>query len=172
MIISIIVAYANGLVIGADNQLLWHLPDDMRNFRRVTMGHYIIMGRKTWESIGTPLPGRTNVVITKNKYLNIKDVLIFHSLQNAIEFAKEKKQNEIFIIGGGQLYRQALPIADKLYITQVYATFDGDTTFPEFNPDQWLVDFRSSHPIDERHQYAFDIKVLSRIGKAAKTDYS
>jgi len=165
MIISIIVAFANDQLIGADNRLLWHLPDDMKNFRRVTMGHYVIMGRKTWDSIGTILPGRTIVVITHNTGLKINDVLIFHSLPEAIEYAKMEQQEEIFIIGGGQIYQKALPFADRLYITRVYGSFVGDTYFPEFNPDNWSVDFRSSHPIDERHEYAFDLMVLSRINK-------
>jgi dihydrofolate reductase len=168
MIISIIVAYADNQIIGAGNELLWHLPDDMKNFRRITMGHYVIMGRKTWDSIGNPLPGRTNVVITRNKHLKIEDVLILHSLAEAIEYARKQEQDEIFIIGGGQIYNQALHLADKLYITRVYGSFEGDTFFPGINPENWITEFKSFHPIDERHEFAFELIVLSRIKKEKK----
>ncbi len=162
MTLSIIVAYADQGVIGEGNKLLWHLPDDLKNFKRITMGHYIIMGRKTWDSIGKPLPGRTNVVITRNSELTLENVLIFHSLDEIIGYAKKTKQEEIFIIGGEQIYRLAFPLADKLYITRVYGSFKGDAYFPEINLDQWSVDSSTFHTRDEIHPYDFDMMILSR----------
>jgi dihydrofolate reductase len=162
MKVSIIVAHADESVIGAENKLLWHLPDDLKNFKKITMGHMIVMGRKTWDSIGRPLPGRKNAVITRDSGLQIEDVLIFHSLKEAIDYAKEKNEEEIFIIGGEQIYRLALPMADKLYLTRVYGSFEGDAYFPEIDPDQWKVDSKIIHPGDEKHAYPFDTMILSR----------
>lgn len=164
MKVSIIVAHAEGSVIGADNKLLWHLPDDLKNFKKITMGHMIVMGRKTWDSIGRPLPGRKNAVITHNSGLQIEDVLIFHSLEEAIDHAIAKNEEEIFIIGGEQIYRLALPMADKLYLTRVYGSFEGDAYFPEIDPRQWKVDSKIFHPGDEKHPYPFDMMILSRNG--------
>jgi dihydrofolate reductase len=162
MKVSIIVAHADESVIGAENKLLWHLPDDLKNFKKITMGHMIVMGRKTWDSIGRPLPGRKNAVITRDSGLQIEDVLIFHSLKEAIDYAKEKNEEEIFIIGGEQIYRLALPMADKLYLTRVYGSFEGDAYFPEIDPDQWKVDSKIIHLGDEKHAYPFDTMILSR----------
>ena len=164
MIITIIVAYAEKGVIGRDNKLLWHLPDDLRKFKSLTMGHYIIMGRKTWESIGRPLPGRTNVVISRNRDLNPAGVLTFHSLDEALKYAAENGQDEVFIIGGEQIYRQAFPLADRLFVTRVQGSFEGDAFFPEIDPDIWDILRRESHPKDEKHAYAFEMLELSRRG--------
>ena len=163
MRVSIIVAQADQGVIGAENKLLWHLPDDLKNFKRLTMGHMILMGRKTWESIGRPLPGRTSAVITHNRGMRIKDILIFHSPAEAIDYAKRKNEDEIFVIGGEEIYRLTLPLADKLYLTRVHGSFEGDAFFPEIDPTQWSVDSKTFHPEDEKHPYAFDMMVLSRI---------
>lgn len=162
MTVSIIVAYADRRVIGGDNKLLWYLSDDLRKFKSLTMGHYIIMGRKTWESIGRPLPGRKNVVISRNKYLNPAGALIFHSLDEALQYAAEDGQDEVFIIGGEQIYRQAFPLADKLFVTFVQGSFEGDAYFPEIDPDQWDIISRVSHSQDEKHAYAFEMLELSR----------
>jgi dihydrofolate reductase len=162
MIVSIIVAHANRRIIGGDNKLLWHLSDDLKKFKRITMGRFIIMGRKTWESIGKPLPGRTNVVISRNRDLQIRDVLVFPSLGEAIEYAEEMSQEEVFIIGGEQIYRQAFPLADKLYLTVVKGSFDGDVYFPEIDPEKWSEVSREFHPADEKHPYAFEMLELSR----------
>lgn len=162
MNISIIVAFADQRVIGAGNNLLWHLPDDLKNFRRITLGHFIIMGRKTWDSIGKPLSGRTNLVITRNSELVIDQVLVFYSLDKAIEYGRKEEQEEVFIIGGEQIYRQAFPLADKLYVTRVHGSFKGDAYFPEIKTDQWSIGSKIYHPNDEKHQYAFDMMILSR----------
>ena len=162
MTISIIVAYAENRVIGRDNTLLWHLPDDLKRFKRLTMGHHIIMGRKTWESIGRPLPGRTNVVISGNRELEIPGVKIFHSLGEALNTAENQGEDEAFVIGGGEIYRQALPSADKLYLTVVTGSDEGDTYFPEIDPEEWQILHREFHPRDEKHARDFEMIELSR----------
>jgi len=137
MNISIIVAIAENNVIGSNNQLIWHIPSDLKRFKSLTMGHHMIMGRKTWDSIGRPLPGRQSIVVTHNKEFSIDGAKVAHSLSEAIELAKS--DNEIFIVGGGELYRQALPLANKLYLTKVHKAFDGDVLFPAIDYSQWRV---------------------------------
>ena len=119
-------------VLGKDNKLLWHIPEDLKRFKALTTGHPIIMGRKTFESIGRPLPNRTNMVISRSKNIAIPEIITCASLEEAIVEAK-KIDDEIFIIGGGQIYEQALPLADKLYLTLVHAEFEGDTFFPDYS---------------------------------------
>lgn len=135
MDISIVVAVAENNVIGNNNQLIWHIPGDLKRFKALTMGHHIIMGRKTWESIGRPLPGRTSVVVTRNKNYQAEGAQVVHSLDEAIRFASA--DSEVFIIGGGELYQQALPVASKLYLTKVHRGYEGDVSFPEISPDEW-----------------------------------
>jgi dihydrofolate reductase len=155
--IHIIVAASKNHVIGKDNKLLWHLPNDLKYFKAVTTGHPIIMGRKTFESIGKPLPNRQNIVVSRTSY-NIGSNLIFaHSLDYAIRVA-QKFDSEIFIIGGGEIYRQALPLADKIHFTLVDTTIDGDTFFPELNETEWEIESAEFHAKDEKH--AFDYTFL------------
>jgi dihydrofolate reductase len=135
MDISIIVAIAENNVIGNNNQLIWHIPDDLKRFKALTMGHHIIMGRKTWESIGRPLPGRKSIVVTRNTNYEANGAQIAYSLESAIAMAKGDE--EVFIIGGGELYRQALPLANKLYLTKVHSNYEGDVTFPQINTNEW-----------------------------------
>lgn len=149
MDISIIVAVAENNVIGNDNQLIWHIPGDLKRFKALTMGHHIIMGRKTWESIGRPLPGRTSVVVTRNKNYQAKGAQVVHSLDEAIRFASA--DSEVFIIGGGQLYNQALPLANKLYLTKIHRSYEGDVSFPTISMREWT-------------------EVNSEIGKPTDTD--
>ncbi|MDX9845901.1 MAG: dihydrofolate reductase [Tenuifilaceae bacterium] len=134
--VSIIVAVAQNNVIGNNNQLIWHIPDDLKRFKALTMGHHIIMGRKTWESIGRPLPGRTSIVVTRNKNFDAPGAQRAGSLEEAIAFSSSDA--EVFIIGGGELYRQALPMADRIYLTKVHRDFEGDVSFPELNPQDWV----------------------------------
>ena len=162
MIVSIIVAIADRNVIGDDNKLPWHLPDDLKNFKRLTMGKYIIMGRKTWESLNKPLPGRTNIVITRNTDIKTQGILVFNSVEEALKFAEEQKQSEIFIIGGEQIYRQTLPLANRLFVTKVLGSFEGDAFFPEINIKEWMVENKMHHKTDEKHAFAFDMMVLSK----------
>jgi len=134
-LISIIVATSLNNAIGRNNQLLWHISEDLKYFKKVTTGHTVIMGRKTWESIGRPLPNRRNIVISRSLNI-IGDVQVYSSLENAI--AATKEEQEVFIIGGGELYKQTLPIANKLYLTIVTQTIeDADTFFPEIDFEQW-----------------------------------
>ena len=133
--ISMIVAMAKNRVIGINNTLPWHLPADLKHFKALTMGHHIVMGRKTYESIGRPLPGRTSVVVTRNPELKIEGCIVAHSLEQGI--AACDGDDEIFVIGGADLYAHALPIADKLLITEIQMDVPGDAYFPDFRRDEW-----------------------------------
>lgn len=133
MIISLIVAIAKNRAIGKDNKLLWYIPEDLKRFKKLTTGHAIIMGRKTFESIGKPLPNRTNVIITHDPVYRAEGCIVAHSIEEAIYKAKSFENNEIFIIGGGQIFEQALPLADKLYVTILEKEYhDADSFFPEY----------------------------------------
>ena len=162
MNVSIIVAVSDNGVIGKDNQLLWRLPDDLKRFKQLTLGHPMIMGRKTFESIGKPLPGRTSIVVTRNPDFSHDGVITAHSLESAIEAARQIETDEIFIIGGGELYRQAEAIADRLYITEVHTEMEGDTYFQIAEPALWQETERSVHEHDERHSLKFDFVNYSR----------
>lgn len=137
MEISIIVAIAENGVIGGGNKLLWNIPDDLKRFKRVTSGHSVIMGRKTFESIGKPLPNRRNIVITRNPEFRAEGIEVADSLNVALGLTKT--EGEVFVIGGGEIYRQALPMAKKLYITRVHAKYEGDTYFPEIPTQHWQL---------------------------------
>lgn len=134
-IISLIVAIAQNSVIGKNNTLPWHLPEDLKRFKTLTMGHHIIMGRKTYESLGRLLPGRTTVIVTRNQNYLVAGALIAYSLADAV--AQCAGDDEVFVIGGAELYQQALLMADKLYLTKIAADFDGDAFFPDINLGQW-----------------------------------
>lgn len=171
MICSIIVAVDNQNGIGKDNDLLWHLPDDMAFFRQTTMGHPVITGRKNYISIPPkyrPLKGRTNIVLTRSKDFNEDGIHIAHSLNDAIEIAKTFDTEEIFIIGGGQIYREAMQegICHRLYVTEVDVTLEADTFFPEIGPE-WTEENRVHHSADEKHKYTFDF-VQYRNSKLSK----
>ncbi len=140
--LSLIVAFAKNQVIGLNNTLPWHLPEDLKRFRALTMGHHIIMGRKTYESLGRLLPGRTTVIVTRNKHFKVEGALIAHSLQAAWILARSDE--EPFIIGGAELYREGLKHATKLYITEVHAEFSGDAFFPELNANDWELSEKKS----------------------------
>lgn len=133
--VSMIAAVARNGVIGRNNTLPWHLPEDLKRFRALTMGHHIIMGRKTYESLGRLLPGRTTVIVSRNPAYRVEGAIVVESLPKAI--AACGQDPEIFVIGGAQLYREALPRADRLYLTQIDADFDGDAHFPAIDPRQW-----------------------------------
>ena len=165
MIISIIVAMARNRVIGKNNRLPWHLPADLKHFKETTMGHPIIMGRKTYESIGRPLPGRTNIVVTRNPEFRAEGCTVVHSLEEALRAAEEAE--EVFVIGGATLYREALPIANRIYLTLVEADIEGDTLFPEIDSDSWEEVHCETHPSDERNPYAYSFIELKRKAKAA-----
>ncbi len=151
---------ARNRVIGANGTIPWHLPDELKQFRRLTMGHHIIMGRKTWESIGRPLPGRTSVIVTRQLGYRAPAAVVANSLDDAIGACGG--DSEIFVIGGAELYRQALPLAGRLYLTTVEAEIPGDTTMPEFRAGDWREVDATSHPADGRHRYAFRCAVYER----------
>lgn len=158
--LSIIVAVSENNVIGKDNDLIWKLPRDMRHFKETTTGHYIIMGRKTFESNGRPLPNRTNVIITRDKNYTAEGCVIVHSLEDAINEAKDDAEG--FIIGGGEIYKKSMSLIDRIYLTKIHHAFEGDTFFPEINMEEWTeVDRRDFEP-DEKNKYAFTILTLDR----------
>ena len=130
--ISIVVAMDEKRGIGKDNKLMWHIPEDLKRFREITSGHPVIMGRKTYESIGRLLPNRTNIIVTRDPNYNVDGAVIVHSLEEALKVASEKDQEEIFVIGGGQIFVQALAVTDKLYLTIVKGDFAADTFFPDY----------------------------------------
>lgn len=158
--LSIIVAVAENNVIGKDNDLIWHLPRDLKHFKETTSGHYIIMGRKTFESNGRPLPNRTNVIITRDKNYTAEGCVVVHSLEAALKEAA--KDTEPFIIGGGKIYEQALPFVDRIYLTKIHHSFEGDTFFPEINMDEWELSDKRYFEADEKNKYPFSILVLDR----------
>ena len=156
MLISLIVAVSENGVIGKNNELLWKLPDDLKRFKKLTIGHPIIMGRKTFDSIGKPLPGRTSIVITRNSDFKMDGIIVSHSFEEALKQAEILESNEVFIIGGGEIYKQALPVADRLYVTEVETIIAGDAFFEIENPEQWIESERTAHPADDRHNLAFN----------------
>ncbi len=161
MIISIIAAMGNERVIGIENRLPWKLPADMQWFRRCTLGKPIIMGRTTFESIGKPLPGRKNIVVTRNREYQVDGALVVHSLEAAIEAVQG--DDEAMIIGGSNIYSQALDIAERLYITRIHADFEGDSYFPAHDEKQWSELSREEHAADEKNHYDYSFVVLKRL---------
>lgn len=154
-----IAAMGSNRVIGKDNDIPWHLPDDFKFFKETTKGHHVIMGRKNWESLPPafqPLPSRPNIVITRQSSYSADGAQVVASLQEALELSKESGEHEVFIIGGGEIYRMGLDIADKIYLTEINSTFDGQVTFPEFSKDKWVEESRVHHSADDRHQFSFD----------------
>lgn len=167
MIISAIVAMARNRVIGVNNQIPWYLPADLRFFKKTTMGHHVIMGRRTFMSIGKPLPGRTNIVVSRNPFFLAEGILVAHSLEEALYMAMESGEKEAFVIGGGQLYLQAMSYLDKVYITRVDAEVAGDTYFPELSPFQWKQLSRTTFAADDRNAHGYAIEIYEST--AAKT---
>jgi dihydrofolate reductase len=158
--ISLIVAVARNGVIGKDGKLPWHLPEDLKRFKALTMGHHIIMGRRTWESIGRPLPGRKSVVVTRQRDYSAPGAIVVHSLPDAV--AACAGDDEVFVIGGEEIYRTALPIADRIHLTRLDADYAGDTRFPALAPGQWHEVSRERHPGNGPDRPGFDFLVLER----------
>lgn len=157
--VSIIVAVAENGVIGDKNTLLWHISEDLRNFKRVTSGHPVIMGRKTFDSLGRPLPNRTNVVITRQN-LEIEGCKVVHSLDEAL--AMFSPEEEAFVIGGAQIYAEALSCADKFYLTRVYHSYEGDTSFPAWDENEWVLTESEHFERGEKYEYPFTIEIYNR----------
>ncbi len=161
MIVSIIVATDQENGIGKDNQLMWHLPKDLKFFKNTTSGHTIIMGRKTYDSVGRPLPNRRNIIITRQKDLKIEGVEVFNELENAVKACAD--EDEVFIVGGGEIYQQALPFTDKIYLTKVHQKFNSDAFFPEFNKEEWKLISKEDHEPDEKHAFSFSFLTFVRV---------
>ena len=158
--ITLIAAVAENNALGKDNQLLWHLSDDFKRFKSITSGHHIIMGRKTFESFPKPLPNRTHVIVTRQKEYTSQNCIVVDSLQSAIAICP--KGEEIFIIGGGEIYNQSIEIADKLDITKVHHAFNADTFFPEIDLKKWKLISAEFHPKDEKHLFDFTFQTFLR----------
>lgn len=159
--ISLIAAIASNRALGKDNNLLWHISEDLRHFKETTTGCVVIMGRLTYESMGRLLPKRTNVIVTRNADYAVEDAVMVHSLEEAFEkFASEE---EIFVIGGGEIYKASLPLADRVYLTEVQKEYDADTFFPELDPTVWRENSRVHSERGEKFEYPFDFVVYDRI---------
>jgi dihydrofolate reductase len=156
---SILVAVAENGVIGCRGALPWHLSADLRRFKRLTMGHTIVMGRKTWESIGRPLPGRRMVVVSRQAAYQANGARVVSSLPQAFEMVRESGAQQPFVVGGAQIYRQALPLASRLYLTRVLVDVAGDSHFPEFSPVDWQLVESEAHAADASndHPYCFEV---------------
>lgn len=160
MLVSIIAAMDRNRLIGNNNQLPWHLPADLAHFKRVTMGKPIIMGRKTYESIGRPLPGRTNIVLTRSSDFNAEGVLTANTLEQALNHVSA--EDEVMIIGGSTIYELTLPRADRLYLTYVEDSFEGDAWFPDFDLEQWHIVASEEHSADEKNSSAYRFVTYAR----------
>lgn len=161
MKLSAVVAMSENRVIGKDNQLPWHLPADLRHFKQITMGKPILMGRKTFESIGRALPGRTNIVITRDSHFNAPNCLVVNSIETALVSAGD--QEEVFVIGGAQLFQQMLAQIQRLYLTVIHKNFDGDAFFPELNMNEWREIKHENHEPDDQNKYDYSFIMLDRI---------
>lgn len=157
--IALVVAMAESNVIGKENKLIWHLPADLKHFKNLTTGHPIIMGRKTFESIGKTLPNRTNIVITRQQDYKPEGCLVAHSLSEALMLAQQLDA-EIFVIGGAEIYKQAMFLADTIFLTEVHHTFEGDTFFPEIDTLLWVETDRQEHQADEKNPYDYAFVTL------------
>jgi dihydrofolate reductase len=162
MNITLVVAASENNAIGLNNQLLWHLPKDMRFFKNTTWGMPILMGRKTFESMSSkPLNGRLNIIITRNKNWVSEEVTVVHTMEEAIALATKFSYNELLVIGGGEIYEMALPIAQKIWLTRVHTTIEGDVYFPTLNAD-WELVSSTQNAADEKHKFSFDFECWKR----------
>ncbi|WP_378185582.1 dihydrofolate reductase [Aquimarina sp. W85] len=159
--ITIIAAAAENDALGKDNDLVWHLPDDFKRFKQLTTGHFIIMGRKTFESFPKPLPNRVHVVITRNKNYKAEGAIVVHTMEEALLLAK--KDDQPFIIGGGEIYTIGLQYADKIELTRVHANVEADTFFPKISNAMWRLESNEYHPADPKHAYAFTYLTYIKI---------
>jgi dihydrofolate reductase len=162
MIISLIVAASTNNVIGKNNQLLWSLPNDMKFFKNTTWAMPVLMGRKTFESLGKPLPGRLNIVITRQQDWKPTGATIVHSLEDALKAAAAADYNEAFVIGGGEIFKEAMAVADNIYLTRVDAELDGDAFFPSIDNGKWKMVSNQSFPTDAKHAYTYHFQLWKK----------
>jgi dihydrofolate reductase len=160
--LSLIAAVSENNVIGKDNRLLWNLPNDMKFFKNTTWGMPVIMGRKTFNALNKPLPGRINIVVTRHPDWKADGVVVASDLPAALIKADETNCKEVFIIGGGDIYRQSIDMADKIYLTRVHAVFEGDTLFPGIDTNKWALSVNDDFPVDEKHTYSYSFQVWVR----------
>lgn len=162
MKLSLIAAIANNHVIGKDNRLIWHMPADLKHFKELTLGHTLIMGRKTFESLKSPLKGRTIIVLSRQKDYDAGECQVAHKLDDAIKLVKEEK--EVFIAGGAQIYNEAINLKKtrRIYLTRIYASFEGDAFFPEINPEQWQLTEHDDYPPDDKNPYPYCFQTYVR----------
>lgn len=166
MIISLIAALTKNHVIGKNNNLPWHLPDDMKYFMQTTKGHHVVMGRKNYDSIPEkfrPLPNRTNIVLTRQKNWTAEKCIVVNTIEAALDIANKNNESELFIIGGAEIYLLAFSFANRLYLTEIEHELEGDTHFPAFEKSRWKEVSRKHHPMDERHAFSFDFVVYEKI---------
>ena len=163
MRISLIVAATENNMIGRDNTLPWSLPDDLKFFREKTEGHPILLGRKNYESIGRALPNRRNIIISRQKDLTIDGCEVAASIEEAIDLAQTDEDEEIFVIGGGEIYKLALPLADRVYLTRIHTEAEGDVYFSDLPADEWEEVSSEEHAADDRHEYAFTFLTYDRV---------
>ena len=171
MTLSIIVALSTNNVIGRDNKLPWHMPADLKRFKNLTMGHHLLMGRKTFFELGKPLPGRINVVITRDPHFSAEGVAIARSMDEAISKAEAAGDGEIFLAGGGDIFRQVIHRADRMYVTRIHAEIEGDTVFPEFDDvNEWRLVDAEHFEADARNQYPYSFLAYERAGSGERVD--
>jgi dihydrofolate reductase len=159
MIVSIVVAIAENNAIGNNNQLLWHLPADLKHFKNITTGHTVIMGRKTYDSVGKPLPNRRNIIITRQD-ISIAGCQVVKSIEDALALAAGEQ--EVFIVGGAEIYKQSIHLTDRIYLTIVHQKFDADTFFPEIDYNDWTQTARTDHQPDEKNKFPYSFITLDR----------
>ncbi len=162
MIISAIVATAKNNVIGKDNQIPWYLPADLSYFKKTTLDHHLIMGRNCFRSIGRPLPKRTNIVVTRDPFFTADGVLVAHSIEEALGMAFDGGEPEVFIIGGGEIYRETVDLWDRIYLTEVDLEAAGDVFFPEIEASEWEEVSSEAHQPDQKNEWAYIFRVLER----------
>lgn len=160
MKLSLIAAMANNRVIGVENRLPWHLPEDLKHFKKITLGKPILMGRKTWESIGRPLPGRENIVLTRDAEFNPEGCTVYHSIEEALEATKEYK--EVMVIGGDSFYHQLISKADRLYLTLIEMDVIGDAFFPDFSEEEWEEVEQVSYPATDETPFSYSFTTWER----------
>lgn len=172
MLISLVVAASENNVIGKDNKLLWHLPNDMRFFKNTTWAMPVIMGRKTFDSLGKPLTGRTNIVITRQKTWKAEGVKAVKNLDEAIIAAARADAKEAFVIGGGEIFKQSMPRAQKIFLTRVHTILEGDTFFPEIGDKEWKLVSNLDFDADEKHAFAYSFQIWENKRSAANPSHS
>ena len=159
MTITIVVAISENHAIGKDNKLLWYLPNDLKHFKEITSGHTVIMGRKTYESVGKPLPNRRNIIITRQN-ITIEGCEVVNSIEAALALCAEEA--EVFIVGGAEIYKQSMHLTDRIYLTIVHKDFDGDSYFPEINPNEWHETAREDHEPDAKNTLPYSFVTLEK----------